>query len=159
MAITLLALLAVPLVTRAVTVQDEQEQGLMPATPIEHMALVAPSGITLETPKPKLIPATKTDVSTTTALVKQMVVDAFPDAPIMVHIADSESQFIPWAQNPHSTAHGVFQILIGTWNGYGCTGDRSNAADNIACARIIYDASGTTPWNASKHNWGKYATI
>lgn len=149
-----------PLVTRAVTVQDEAEQGTLPATPIEHMALVPKGGIALETPKPKLISATNTaSLSTTTALVKAMVEAEFSDAPIMVHIANAESQFIPWADNPHSTAYGVFQILIGTWEGYGCTGDRGDAADNIACARIIYETSGTRPWDASKHNWGKYVTI
>lgn len=59
----------------------------------------------------------------------------------------------PSAKNPRSTATGVFQILIGTWHAYGCTGERTNAADNIRCARKIYDESGTTPWNASKYAW------
>lgn len=75
----------------------------------------------------------------------------------MVAIADAESDFIPWADNPNSTAYGVFQILIGTWHDYGCTGDRGNADDNIECARKIYDQSGTRPWNASIHEWGTSA--
>lgn len=85
-----------------------------------------------------------------------MVRAAFPDAPIMIEVARAESQFIPTAKNPNSSATGVFQILLSTWNGYKCTGNRTNAADNIACARKLYDASGTTPWNASKYMWGKF---
>ncbi len=87
--------------------------------------------------------------------VEQLVIDAFPDAPVMFRIARAESQFNPEAKNPESTATGVFQILIGTWKDkrYGCTGERTNAIDNIACARKIYDISGTVPWNSSKENW------
>lgn len=78
---------------------------------------------------------------------------AFPDAPVMVEIARAESQFNPSAKNPNSTATGLFQILIGTWHGYGCTGERTDPEDNIACARIIYDQDGTTPWMASSYHW------
>ncbi len=85
--------------------------------------------------------------------VKELVEEAFPDAPVMVHVARAESQFNPSAKNPHSTATGVFQILVGTWHGYGCTGERTNAKDNISCARVIYEESGLTPWNASIHAW------
>jgi len=87
--------------------------------------------------------------------VEDMVASAFPDAPIMLEIARAESQFNHRAKNPHSTATGVFQILIGTWNGYGCTGERTNPIDNIACARKIYDAEGTRPWNASSYHWAQ----
>lgn len=85
--------------------------------------------------------------------VKELVQEAFPDAPVMVAIAAAESQFNPIAKNPHSSATGVFQILTGTWTGYGCTGDRTNPQDNIRCARIIYEASGTSPWSASAAIW------
>lgn len=86
----------------------------------------------------------------------------FPDAPIMYHVAKAESwdfklnDFNPKARNPESTAKGIYQILDGTWKGAGCKGDPLQALDNIACARKIYDDSGTTPWNASKGTWGKY---
>jgi hypothetical protein len=59
----------------------------------------------------------------------------------------------PKAKNPFSSASGVFQILKGTWKAYGCTGDAFNEDDNIACARKIYDDSGTTPWLASQAGW------
>lgn len=82
----------------------------------------------------------------------------------MLHVAYCESgnqtptgcigPIDPNAENPGSTATGVFQILIGTWEDYGCTGNRMDAEDNIACARKIYDQSGLTPWEASRHKWG-----
>ncbi len=85
--------------------------------------------------------------------VEDLVTDAFPDAPVMVRIARAESSFIPTAKNPHSTATGVFQILKSTWIATGCTGTSTVAADNIACARKLYDSAGTAPWNSSKENW------
>lgn len=90
-----------------------------------------------------------------TTSIEQMVRDAFPDAPIMVQVARAESQFVATAKNPNSTATGVFQILTGTWRDAKCQGDIKNATDNIACARILYDESGTTPWLASKSMWGQ----
>lgn len=86
-------------------------------------------------------------------IVEQMVRTAFPDAPVMLDIARAESSFDPKAKNPNSTATGIFQILIGTWNDYKCLGERTDALDNIVCARKIYDDVGTTPWNSSKANW------
>ncbi len=82
-----------------------------------------------------------------------MIVEAFPDAPIMLKIARAESGFKPWEKNPNSSASGLFQILTGTWKLHGCEGDVFNAEDNIACARKIYDDSGTKPWNESKPFW------
>lgn len=104
------------------------------------------------TPEPEIEPVPP---PTKEESVYDMVVTAFPDAPIMVDIARAESQFIATAKNPKSTATGVFQILIGTWEdpAYGCTGDRMNPRDNIACARKIYDVSGVTPWLDSKGMW------
>ena len=150
----------VPLIARAVTTEEARAEGLTPQVNVSDIALEAPSGLAPEQPTPEEIKNIEHPITATTTLrIKQMVADEFPDAPIMVHIADSESQFIPWADNPNSTAYGVFQILSGTWKDYGCEGDRGDPEDNIACARIIYDADGTSPWNASKHKWGIYVTI
>lgn len=92
--------------------------------------------------------------------IDEKVALVFPDAPIMLKIAYCESGngchgpiIDPTAKNPSSTASGVFQILKGTWKAYGCTGDVFNEDDNIACARKIYDDSGTTPWDASRGGW------
>lgn len=85
--------------------------------------------------------------------VQCKIVAAFPDAPVMVAIAEAESQFKADAANPKSTARGVFQILIGTWYDYDCEGTRYNVDDSIVCARKIYNDRGTNPWNSSKHHW------
>lgn len=86
--------------------------------------------------------------------VPEKIAIAFPDAPVMVNIASAESKFVITAKNPKSTAAGLFQILIGTWYAYKCEGTRYNADDSIKCARKIYDAQGTSPWNSSKSKWG-----
>lgn len=85
--------------------------------------------------------------------VEEMVAEAFPDAPIMVRVAQAESHFDPTAKNPHSSATGVFQILSGTWRLTGCAGSPTNPEDNIECARKLYDVATTTPWLASKKVW------
>ena len=59
------------------------------------------------------------------------------------------------AKNPDSTATGIFQIVIGTWDGNRCTGERWDFVDNIDCAYKIYAKRGLQPWNASKHCWNK----
>lgn len=97
--------------------------------------------------------------------VKQKVEKEFIDAPQMVKIASAESRFIATAKNPNSSASGVFQILRGTWNGNkynpACSvlGDfdtyKFDVDKNIKCARILYEDSGTSPWNESKYVWGK----
>lgn len=82
-----------------------------------------------------------------------MVRVTFENTPVMIRIAAAESSFDPKAKNPGSTATGLFQILAGTWKSYGCTGSRTNAADNIACAKKMYEESGTIPWKSSEDKW------
>lgn len=72
------------------------------------------------------------------------------DPEVMVRIAEAESTFRPAARNPDSSATGVFQIIIGTWNWLDCTGERTNAKDNIKCAMAIAD-DGLHHWEESKH--------
>lgn len=96
--------------------------------------------------------------------VEEKILATFPDAPIMLEVAYCESgvqtpddcwgPINPKAKNPYSTAKGVFQILDRTWTYAECVGDPYNEDDNIACAKILYEDSGTRPWNASKHAWG-----
>lgn len=145
---------------------DDVLKSNIPSTPIENVALVAPNVIPNATEPQTVVVARKAPTSNATkgcktavpsedqVLVRAMVVAAFPDAPVMVHVADAESDFCSHADNPKSTAYGVFQILEGTWSGYRCTGVRGDAADNIRCARKIYDARGTKDWEASRHKWG-----
>lgn len=58
----------------------------------------------------------------------------------MIRIAKPESHYNPNARSKISTAAGLFQILIGTWENpyYRCTGDRYSIVDNTDCAYKIY---------------------
>jgi hypothetical protein len=71
----------------------------------------------------------------------------------MVRIAKCESGYRPDAKNGSSTATGIFQILIGTWESNKCTGERTNFEDNIWCAWKIYDKRGNQPWVSSSGCW------
>lgn len=82
-----------------------------------------------------------------------LVLEAFKDTPVMVRIVNAESGFDPSQKNPNSSASGLFQIVKRTWETHHCIGDVFNPQDNIACARKIFEANGTTDWNESKDNW------
>lgn len=72
----------------------------------------------------------------------------------MLQVAYAETTTLdPLAKNPSSSASGLFGITKGTWEDRKCTGDVFDAADNIACARKIYDKYGLKPWEASKSKW------
>lgn len=73
----------------------------------------------------------------------------------MIRIAKCESGYRPDAKNGSSTATGVFQILIGTWESNKCTGERLNFEDNIWCAWKIYDKRGSQPWDSSRGCWNE----
>lgn len=80
----------------------------------------------------------------------------FPDWPDAVGVAWRESRCQPDAQNPSSSAAGLFQILRGTWAGVGqapyrapmpCAwADRYAPLCNVAAARNLADAAGFSPW-------------
>lgn len=73
----------------------------------------------------------------------------------MIKIARAESNFKPNAKNPNSTATGIFQIIIGTWDGNRCEGERWDFVDNIKCAYKLYKTRGFQPWNASRSKWSQ----
>lgn len=75
------------------------------------------------------------------------------DVMTMIRIAKAESNYRPDAKNASSSARGVFQILLGTWESNDCDGSRLNYHDNIVCAYKLYQARGFQPWNASKSAW------
>ena len=56
-----------------------------------------------------------------------------------------ESGGNPNAQNPNSSAAGLFQIMGFWWDEYG--GDRYDPETNVALARTIYDLQGYGAWN------------
>lgn len=132
------AAIFVPLIAKAL----ERPDPAIYQSPTESVALTATLGITEITHQSALA----------TTSIQDMVSSAFPDAPVMLRIARAESHLIPTAKNPHSTATGLFQVLNGTAKAYGC-GIQTDPEQSIECARKIYDAEGTTPWNSSKANW------
>lgn len=75
----------------------------------------------------------------------------------MLAIAKAESSFLPKAENPDSSATGLFQIIDGTFEYFECTGDRKDPVDNTICAmKIATDkekGGGLHHWNESKENW------
>lgn len=89
-------------------------------------------------------------------MIAALISDAFPDAPIMVAIANAEAGFDCGIKNPGSSARGCFQIVGSTWKDAKCVGDILDPKANIACARKLYDANGVSPWNESRYSWGKY---
>jgi hypothetical protein len=70
-----------------------------------------------------------------------------------------ESGGNPAAQNPRSTASGLFQFLDSSWAAYGGLRYASRAkyatpAQQYAVANAAYARSGLTPWAASRACWG-----
>jgi resuscitation-promoting factor RpfA len=70
-----------------------------------------------------------------------------------------ESGGNPAAQNPSSTASGLFQFLDSSWAAYGGLRYASRAkyatpAQQYAVANAAYAQSGVSPWAASRACWG-----
>jgi LysM repeat protein len=59
------------------------------------------------------------------------------------------------AQNPSSSASGLFQMLDSTWHGLGGKGRAKDAseAEQYSRAEKLYSQSGLSPWAASKSCW------
>ena len=88
-------------------------------------------------------------------------------APARPHPADVEAALTrimmcesggnPTAQNPRSTASGLFQYLRGTWNGYGGYRDAKDAPPELQWqrARSDYARLGGRPWAASRSCWAR----
>ncbi len=63
------------------------------------------------------------------------------------------------AKNKSSTASGAYQVLDGTWNGWGNYPHARNATPEQQELQgwQIFQAAGTRPWNASAHCWNNGA--
>ena len=94
--------------------------------------------------------------------IEEQIIEAFPDAPVMLRIAYCESRFRQFNPdgsvfrgelNPKDT--GLFQINeryhLAEAQKLGL--DIYTTSGNIAYARILYDSQGTVPWNWSKGCW------
>ncbi len=71
---------------------------------------------------------------------------------IALSIVEVESQFNPLAQNPRSTAKGLFQFLDGTWK-ENCVGDPLKAKDNMRCGLRLINEGQLFRWEASQDKW------
>lgn len=60
------------------------------------------------------------------------------DIPYILEIVDYESDFNPHAQNPRSSAYGLFQFLNGTWDGYGYAKTSDPIVQTMAGLNYIY---------------------
>jgi hypothetical protein len=114
-----------------------------------------------------VVSVTPNSVYATANPPKQVVVAkiqaAFPDAPIMVAVADCESGLLhydnglPRKNEKGSSATGLFQIMSSLHRadakrlGY----DIDTLEGNIAYARVLYKRRGTADWNPSKACWSK----
>lgn len=60
------------------------------------------------------------------------------------------------AENSRSTASGAWQFLDSTWDGFGGYHHAASAPPVVQDrkARLTFDASGYSPWNASRSCWG-----
>ena len=99
-----------------------------------------------------------TDVVQPQLSVEAKILEAFPDAPIMVEVARCESQLNPLADRGNLNVDvGLFQINqvhLRTLDSLGL--DRRNIDDNITYARILYDESGLNAWYKSRDCWAKF---
>lgn len=99
--------------------------------------------------------------------VEEYVREYFNDAPVMIEIAECESQFRQFGKDGNvlknsagSSAIGIFQIMASihepTAKKLGL--DLNTIQGNAAYARYLFDKQGTKPWEAdssSKNCWGK----
>jgi len=77
------------------------------------------------------------------------------DTSIALNIGCAESQFVPYAQNPTSSAGGVFQWLDSSWaynsmKYYGYIEDKMDEDRNIELTIWVMRDRGFSDWNASR---------
>lgn len=112
------------------------------------------------TPKPKTAPKPNGEIQ---ERVYALIGEIWgKDADLGRRIAYCESTYGTNVISKTSTARGTFQFLKGTWidqrKHEGSNQDpdlRLNERENIQTAYNHYKRMGTSPWNASKHCWGK----
>lgn len=70
-------------------------------------------------------------------------------------IMKCESNGNPKATNSLSSAKGLYQILDGTWQSSGCTGDPFDPDDNTRCAYKVLKIQGWAAWEPSRSCWDR----
>jgi len=121
--------------------------------PIEKEQLPEPSG--------EKIVLIESKVDWTPQRIEQEINKVFPDAPIMVAVANCEGVrkgvLVSDAYNSKTGDSGVLQVNeYFHKKRYEKMGlDMMKVRDNLAYGRILYDERGLTPWSSSKSCWGK----
>lgn len=107
-----------------------------------------------------LITGTHVEASTTSTEAK--VREYFADIPVMIEIARCESKFRQFTDSGNVLRGGMGGGMIGVFQFYEAihTGaaaslgyDLATLDGNLAYARHVYEAQGTTPWNSAKFCW------
>ena len=95
-------------------------------------------------------------------LVESTVRSYFKDIPVMVAIADCESEFKQYNASGEALRGGWLGGMVGVFQLFERVHETSAAAlgfdiatldGNLAYARHLYNTSGTNPWNSSKSCW------
>lgn len=105
--------------------------------------------------EPQIVTVEEVPRETNEQIIRRLSSEAGLDPDTMVRIARAESGpgLDEAADNPKSTADGLFQIIDGTWRWFGCEGAKKNAYDNTRCAVKIATTDGLHHWDASADNW------
>ncbi len=116
------------------------------------------------TNSPELIAATGTSPSRVAAVtLPDRWVDAgngvmVPEILLAIRACESHDDY--QAANTRSSARGAYQFLSSTWRANGfdvlfsaATADQASRAQQDAAAVLVWEAQGTSPWNASARCW------
>ncbi len=101
-------------------------------------------------PSPRASTSTARGMGTNVEQWRSLVAAHFPADQVdrALCIMSYESGGNQYAQNPHSSAAGLFQIMGFWWDTYG--GNRYDPETNVTLARIIYNQQGWNAWNPYK---------
>jgi len=112
--------------------------------------------IVVETPEEEVIEIKKEvriKVIYSEESIEELILEAFPDAPVMLRVARCESGLKQFAYNPTNNSHdrGIYQISR-LYHGQS-DDDMYDVKKNIAYAKKLFKRNGLRDWSASKHCW------
>lgn len=111
--------------------------------------------------QPVIEPVIITKTESIPEMITRLALENNIEPEIILNIAQCESNFNPLAKNKTSSATGVFQWTIGSWEYYSniywqdTTDYRLNSEKNIELAILVMRDKGFGDWNASKYCWNK----